>query len=415
MITTVAGNGSYGFSGDNGQATSASLVSPSGIAFAPDGSLLIADRDNNRIRRVDSSGIITTVAGTGGVGYNGDGIPAAQATLNSPSEIATDATGNLYIVDTWNCAIRKVDAATRLITTVAGSERCGFAGDGGMATLAQINFPNAVAIDVQGRIFISDYGNRRVRMVDMSTGIINTVAGTGQQNSTGDQGPATSASVKTPSGVLVHPDEFLYIADSGSANVRAVAIATSSTPPANTISGTIRYYSTSTPVSNVTVVLSSTNGAQFTTTTDSSGRYSFDNPGTGVWKLTPSRTGGLAKISIIDAVQILESTVRSRTFNEEQLLAADVSGDDGKAAVLDAVNLLNYTVRKITRFPAAIACNSDWIFAPTTSTSAQDDPAPSASGGCRMGSITYTNPSGTIANQDFSAILIGDPSGNWPL
>ncbi|MFL6448655.1 MAG: Ig-like domain repeat protein [Bryobacteraceae bacterium] len=165
VITTVAGNGSYGFSGDGGPATSARLEGPSAVAVDGSGNLYIAD--GNRIRKVSAStGVITTVAGNGSSGYSGDGGPATSASLFYPRGVAVDGSGNIYIADEDNNRIRKVSAGTGVITTVAGNGSDGFSGDGGPATSASLEGPSAVAVDGSGNLYIADWGNQRVRKVD---------------------------------------------------------------------------------------------------------------------------------------------------------------------------------------------------------------------------------------------------------
>ena len=218
IITTIAGTGEQKFSGDGGQATHASLFGPTGLALDAAGNLIIADRFNSRVRRVDArTGIITTVAGTGVSKFSGDGGPATQAQLDSPSDVALDRTGNLFIADQDNHRIRKVDAATGLIATVAGSGPTGFyrgafSGDGGPATEARLNSPSGIAVDAAGNFFIADTYNRRVRRVDSPSGIITTVAGTGESGFSGDGGPATHAGLDLPLTVAVDVAGNLFIA-----------------------------------------------------------------------------------------------------------------------------------------------------------------------------------------------------------
>ena len=178
-ITTVAGTGSYGFSGDGGPAVNAQLEGPRGVAADRSGNIYIADTYNHRVRKVDAAGTITTVAGTGSRGYSGDGGPAVNARLRYPCGVAVDGSGNLYIVDTDNHRVRKVDAAGT-ITTVAGSESSGFSGDGGPAVSARLQYPRGVAVDGVGSLYIADTRNHRIRKVD-AAGIITTVAGSGRQ------------------------------------------------------------------------------------------------------------------------------------------------------------------------------------------------------------------------------------------
>jgi sugar lactone lactonase YvrE len=223
IITTVTGNGVFGFAGDGGAATSASLYFPTGVALDASGNLYIADPRTQRIRKVDAaSGIITTVAGNGVLGFAGDGGPATSANLASPSGVALDASGNLYIADIGNERIRKVDAASGIITTAAGSGVLGFAGDDGAATSASLASPWGVALDASGNLYIADYFNHRIRKVDATTGIITTVAGNGTATFAGDGGAATSANLNYPVGVAVDASGNLYIADFRNQRIRKV-------------------------------------------------------------------------------------------------------------------------------------------------------------------------------------------------
>ena len=224
IITTVAGNGSYGFSGDGGPATSAAIQS-TGVAVDAGGNFYIADNGNARLRKV-SNGIITTVAGTGRISFSGDGGLATSAALEGPYSVALDASGNIYMADSGNNRIREV--SNGIITTLAGSgpsctsTTCGsFSGDGGPATGATLAEPNGVAVDATGNVYIADTLNNRIRKV--SNGIITTVAGNGTPGFSGDGGPATAASLDRPYGVAVDADGNVYIADSSNNRIRKVA------------------------------------------------------------------------------------------------------------------------------------------------------------------------------------------------
>src|SRR5207253_2565847 len=196
-----------------GPATHAVLNFPYSVAVDAAGNLFIADAANNRIRRVAAStGIITTFAGTGGTGFFGDGGPATSAQLWNPTGVAVDAAGNLFIADAANNRIRRVAAGTGTITTVAGTGDAGFGGDGGPATSAQLWTPTGVAVDAAGNVFIADGANNRVRQVAAGSGIITTVAGSGG-SSVGDGGLATNAQLLTPTGVAVDAARNLFIAD----------------------------------------------------------------------------------------------------------------------------------------------------------------------------------------------------------
>jgi hypothetical protein len=221
-ITTVAGNGTAGYSGDSGAATSAQLNNPRTVAFDGAGNFYIGDQFNNRVRKVSTSGTITTVAGTGTAGYTGDGGPATNAELNGPQGVVVDGAGKLYIGDPYNSRIRMVDTSGT-ITTVVGS---GTGGDGGPAVSAIIDFPIGMAVDGAGNFYFADFGAHRIRKVNVSTGIITTVAGTGTAGFTGDGGPATSAEINAPTGVEIDASGNLYVSDFGNNRIREVNAST---------------------------------------------------------------------------------------------------------------------------------------------------------------------------------------------
>ena len=224
-LSVIVGNaaGVSGFSGDNGQATNAKLNLPSGMAMDPSGNLFIADTGNQRIRRVDAStGIITTVAGTGNAGYTGDGGLAAVAQLSHPAAVATDSQGNLFIADSANAAIRKVDVHTGLISTVAGTGIVGFSGDNSAAVAAKLNQPLGITVDAHDNLFITDTGNQRIREVASNTGVISTIAGGNNQGYSGDGGPSSTATLNQPYATAIDASGNLYIADSGNGVIRKV-------------------------------------------------------------------------------------------------------------------------------------------------------------------------------------------------
>ncbi len=223
LISTVAGTGVYGFNGDGIAATTAHLRVPAGIVVDGAGNIYIADQFNQRVRKVDAvTGLISTVAGTGVAGFNGDAIAATTAQLNHPVGVAIDGAGNVYIADSPNQRVRKVDAVTGLISTVAGTGVAGFNGDGIAATTAQLNGPSAVAVDGAGNVYIGDESNHRVRKVDGVTGLISTVAGTGVYGFNGDGIAATTAHLRVPAGIAVDGAGIVYIADRDNSRVRAV-------------------------------------------------------------------------------------------------------------------------------------------------------------------------------------------------
>ena len=230
IITTAAGTGVAGFSGDGGPATDAQLNAPAGVAVGFGGRLLIADTGNNTIRQLGRTGVITTVAGTGDLGYLGDGGPATSAEFDGPQGLVVDAEDDLFIADTRNDRIRRVDV-DGVITTVAGNGVRGFTGDGKGAPEAAIDLATgpltgagqAIAVDAAGDLFIADALNNRIREVDVR-GIINTVAGSGAAGYSGDQGAATDARLDLPLGVAVGHDGALYIADTDDNRLRRVSL-----------------------------------------------------------------------------------------------------------------------------------------------------------------------------------------------
>jgi sugar lactone lactonase YvrE len=220
QLVNVAGSGTSGYSGDGGPATKAAMNIPAGLAFDKQGNLYIADRANHRVRKVDTKGIITTVAGNGTVGFSGDGGPATQASLNLPSGLAVDNKGNLYISDRSNNRVRVVNSKG-IINTVAGNGKDGYHGDNMPALKATLDKPFGLAIDKDNNLYIADRGNNRIRKVD-SSGLISTVAGDGGFYFIGDNGPAYRASIAGPTGVAVDDKGNVYIADRSNNRIRMV-------------------------------------------------------------------------------------------------------------------------------------------------------------------------------------------------
>ena len=226
-ISTVAGTGQQGYSGDGGVATSALLSWPSSVAVDVIGNLVVADLSNQRIRQVAAgTGAISTVAGNGSFGYSGDGGTAINASLADPAGVAVDSSGNIYIADQGNNRIRMVGAGTGVITTVAGTGLQGYSGDGGLASSAELNTPQGIAVDTSGNLYIADSFNNAVRKVSSDTGLITTVAGNGSRGYSGDGGPATSAMLRWPGKVTLDGSGNLYIADSSNDRIRKVSFGT---------------------------------------------------------------------------------------------------------------------------------------------------------------------------------------------
>ncbi len=220
-ISTAAGTGDSGYSGDGGQGSAARINSPAGVAVDAAGNLYVADRANHRVRRVDTRGIITTFAGSASGGYSGDGGPASSATLAFPTGVTVDASGRVLIADSGNNVIRRVDTSG-VISTVAGSGTAGFGGDGGPALRAQLNNPSGVVVDGAGDIIIADSSNRRVRRVGQN-GNISTIAGTGADGLSVDGSPAASAALAAPIGVAVDGAGNVFIADRQDCRIRKVS------------------------------------------------------------------------------------------------------------------------------------------------------------------------------------------------
>jgi streptogramin lyase len=279
-ISTFAGNGVKGFAGDGRPASAAQLADPNGIARGPDGALYICDTMNHRIRKVDRNGKITTIAGTGEKGYSGDGGPALAAKLNEPYEVRFDPAGNVCWVERLSHVIRRLEVKTGIITTLAGNGTAGYSGDGGPAADAQLSEPHSLSFDRTGNLYIADVRNHRVRQVARQTGVITTlvgngrreptpdgatlgaatpvsgpraldfgpdgtlwlalregnavyrldlaggtihhVAGTGQKGFTGDDGPAKAATLNGPKGVAVGPDGKVYVVDTENHVIRVI-------------------------------------------------------------------------------------------------------------------------------------------------------------------------------------------------
>jgi len=223
IIAPFAGTGVAGSSGDGGPATAARLNGPTGLASDTAGTIYICENQNNKVRVV-TSGTINTFAGTGQAGstaVSGDGLQATSATITQPLDVQVDASGNVYVVEALN-RVRFINKRTGIISTIAGTGVAGFGGDNGPATLAQLNAPNTLAVDVSGNVYIADGNNNRVRFITRSTGIIRTFVGTGQSGVAGDNRVATSAQLSQPAGLAVDAQQNLFIADFNNYRIRLV-------------------------------------------------------------------------------------------------------------------------------------------------------------------------------------------------
>ena len=225
IISTVLGTGERGYSGDGGPASDALLSEPFMCAFDTAGNLYVAEAMNHCIRRVDrDTGVITTIAGTGAEGYSGDDGPATRATFNQPYSLQVDASGDIYVVDRLNYVIRRIDAATGVISTVAGTGEAGYSGDGGPATLAQLREPNDCFLDGRGGLLIADVQDQRIRRIDLASGIITTFAGNGEKQRGGDGLPANQASILGARAVCMDGAGNTYIAEREGNGIRVVDV-----------------------------------------------------------------------------------------------------------------------------------------------------------------------------------------------
>jgi sugar lactone lactonase YvrE len=535
-ITTVAGNGTFGYGGDGGPALSAAISHPTGIDVDDNGNLYIADRYNYRIRKVTPQGIITTVAGNGTynpLDLSGDGSQATQVSLGVPTDVVVAADGSLYIADNASHRVRKV-RSNGVIITVAGNGNYGSQGDGGLAVNALLNSPFRLALDTQGNLFIADYDNNRVRSVDVTTGIISTVAGTGVGGVEGDGGPATLANLYGGSGLTIDNAGSLYIAQTVSSRVRVVGqvlgvatptyTATQTPPPSLTptrtktatptptftstptstptatrtatptqtptftatdsptatrtrtptatstntrtptasptatrtpsetptrtwtasvtatatrtftataipptptvaasLAGQIRYHGSALPVTGATVMLQEQTAGQGTgpvvmqAQTQLSGLFALNGITSGDWQIEAQKAGDAGQaINAADALSAVQAAVGELPLDAQRQLACDVNGD-GKVNAADAMLILQFNVGLVPQFPTAVACNSDWAFTPEPATVSNQDVTPPdlSSGTCVWGAIGYHPLTTSASNQDFSAILFGDCSGNW--
>ncbi len=221
IITTYAGNGTIGYTGDGGQATSAGIFGPGGIKIDKTGNLYIADAGHYVIRKVSPAGIISTIAGTGSTGYSGDGGPATAALLGLPVSVTCDSIGNVYIVDADGVAIRKINTSG-IISTIAGTGVVGYSGDGGPSTAAKINYPTDIVADNIGNVFFVDEYNNRIRKISTS-GIISTIAGTGVSGFSGDGGPATAAKIGVIYAIARDKLGSIYISDDSAMRIRKIS------------------------------------------------------------------------------------------------------------------------------------------------------------------------------------------------
>jgi uncharacterized protein (TIGR03437 family) len=281
-IMTAAGNGNEGFAGDGGQANQATLNNPTGVVVDTAGNVYIADNGNERVRVIDLNGDISTLAGNGNPAFLGDNAPAKNAQLD-PGDVTLDSAGNLYVADTFNHRIRKINLTTKIITTVAGIGTPGFSGDGGPATSAQLNLPTSMAFDAAGNLYIADNGNSVVRLVNAATGAISTIAGNGKFVFNAETGTAIGVSID-PTRVAIDHTGAIYITDQFNDRIRKLTVQLPATmtidsgdaqsgPPGTNFSIGVKVADASgVPVGNVTVTFTvSTGTASLSQTTATTG------------------------------------------------------------------------------------------------------------------------------------------------
>jgi len=283
-LFTIVGDGTSGFSGDSGIASAARVHNPIGVCQDTAGNLYITDWYNNAIRKVNvATGIITTICGGSASGFGGDGAAATAAILNNPGPACTDRLGNVYIPDQYNHRVRKIDALTGIITTVAGNGTSGYMGDDGAATAAELSYPNSVSCDTAGNLYISENGNNCIRRVDAATGVISTYAGNGSAGYFGDGGLAAAAKLHAPSYVFADRRGNVYISDYDNNVVRMVDSALF----IHTIAGTGAHgYAGDGGAATAATML----GPMGIYVTDSGVVYFADQGNSAIRKITPSTT-----------------------------------------------------------------------------------------------------------------------------
>lgn len=337
-ITTIAGNGVKGFRGDGGLATAASLANPKGLSLDPQGNLFISDTDNSRIRQVNAARMINTIAGNGGIGFSGDGAPALVANFNNPQAITADGLGSLLIVDSANHRVRRVDLKTGIITTIAGNGLAAFSGDNGIAISASLNFPSSVAIDGNGKIFITDSQNNKIRQVDTSS-IITTIAGTSFP--IGDGSQAVLAGLSSPAIMAVAPNGNIFIVDTGNNRIRRV----DSSGNITTIAG------------NGVAGFSGDNGLAINASLNAPSGIAVDNSN----NIFISDTGN-NRVRVIDPSGNINTIAGNGTpnFNGDNILAVNASLNAPSALAVDALGNL-YIADTLNNRVRVIATNTKMI------------------------------------------------------
>ena len=400
IITTIAGTGAAGFSGDNGPAASAQLDLPTALTLDTNQNLYLADTANHRIRRIDAAtGIITTIAGNGTQGYSGDSGLATAASIDSPTGIAVDAANNLYLADTHNHRIRRIDAASGLIATIAGTGIAGYSGDNAAANTAALALPHGLSIDAAGNLYLADTSNNRIRRIDATTGLITTVAGNGTQGFSGDNGPATAAALDTPRATAVSPTTLLTLADTGnqrirqleaqSANIQTIAGLGLTTPGALTLTApSVIAYGTG----SITATLAAS------------------TPATGLVTFLNNANTTLATIRLTSTAAVFNtSTLPAGLYN----ITATYAGDQTPSSAQSPAFALTITPRQLT---AAL----------TPATLLYGQPIPTITGtitgllpqDASNFTATFTTTAATLSpvgNYPFTTSISGSAAGNYAL
>ena len=387
IISTVAGNGAPGFSGDNGPATGAMLNYPAGIAVDGAGNLYIADESNNRIRRVSPDGIILTVAGNGNVVSAGDGGPATSAAFSQPGGVMVDSAGNLYFTDRGR--IRKVNTAG-IIGTLAGTGTLGNSGDGGPATSAQIRGGGGMVVDRFGNLYFADISNQRVRKID-AAGIITTIAGS-TLGFSGDGGPASAAKLAVPHDVVLDAAGNLYVSDTGNHVIRKIALATgtgiSATPGTLSFSFTI---GGATPTAQPMSVSGTGAALGFTAAASSTGNWLAVSPPSGTTPATLNVSvtpAGLPGGVYQGAITITPSGASAQTF------AVSLTVVGAGVPAISAASIVNATGYQNKLAPNTVFAIFGSGMGPATLTTANGPNYPTSLGGT---SITFTSTAGGAA------------------
>jgi sugar lactone lactonase YvrE len=405
IITTIAGT-APGFSGDNASATASQLDLPTALALDPANNLYVADTGNHRIRRIDATtGLIATIAGTGTQGFSGDTGPATSAAIDSPIGLALDSANNLYLADTHNHRIRRIDANTGLIATIAGTGALGFSGDTAPATTATLALPHGLTIDANGNLYLADTANHRIRRIDATTGIITTVGGDGTQAFSGDGGPAIAASLDSPSNTTISLSSVLTLADTGNQRIRQLTAAPAPTTAIQTVGGLGLTTPGALTLSAPSVIAYGTGQltATMSSTTPAAGAITF-------FDTTSNATTTLGTSTLAANIAILPTTNLSIGLHN---LTATYTGDQTHGAAQASTFVLTITPQQLTATIAPI-------------TLLYGQPVPSISGtltGVLLQDIsslsaTFTTTAATLSpagTYPITATLTGLAAGNYAI